>query len=98
VNPRDFICSEYIRYFEQRKYMEEIGAGGIEKLALQNSIRGLLMDAQGKEDSEPLHLIPSARLTINPTPSQDFNEAHGLEQWLSRDVNLHSKHYKYREL
>lgn len=81
VNRRDFICSEYIGYFDRRKNMEEIGAGGIGRLATQNSIRGLLMDAPGKEDSEPLHLIPSARLTINPTPSQDFNEAHGLEQW-----------------
>ncbi|XP_062146756.1 GDSL esterase/lipase At4g10955-like [Alnus glutinosa] len=97
VNPRDFICSKYIRYFEQRKYMEEIGAGGIGRLAAQNSIRGLLMDASGK-DSEPLHLIPSASLTINPSPSQNLKQAHGLEQWLSRDLNLQSKLYMYREL
>ncbi|KAJ0786567.1 putative fungal lipase-like domain, alpha/Beta hydrolase [Helianthus annuus] len=30
VNPMDHICSEYIGYFEHRKKMEEIGAGGIE--------------------------------------------------------------------
>lgn len=100
VNPRDFICSEYIGYFEQRKNMEEIGAGDIGRLATQKSIRGLLRNAlrKGKEYSEPLHLIPSASLTINLSPSQDFNEAHGLEQWLRRDLNLQSKLYMYREL
>jgi len=98
VNPGDVVCSEYIGYFEQRENMEEIGAGGIGRLATQNSIRGLLMDASGKEDSEPLHLIPSASLTINPSPSQNLKQDHELEQWLSPDLNLQSKLYKYREL
>jgi hypothetical protein len=100
VNPGDFICTEYIGYFEQRKDMEEIGAGGIGRLATQNSIGGVLRNAfrKGKEYSEPLHLIPSASLTINLSPSQDFKQAHGLKQWWSPDLKLQSKLYMYREL
>jgi hypothetical protein len=100
VNPGDVICSEYIEYFEQRKNMEEIGAGGIGRLATQNSIRGLLRNAfrKAKEHSEPLHLLPSASLTINPSPSQDFNEAHGLKQWWIPDLKLQSKLHEYKEL
>ena len=45
--------------------MEEIGAGGIERLATQNTIGGLLMHAMGKESEPPLHLIPFASLTVN---------------------------------
>ncbi|KAJ7952155.1 GDSL esterase/lipase family [Quillaja saponaria] len=94
VNPSDHICSEYIGYFEHRKKMEEIGIGGIERLATQNSIGGLLMSALGK-DSEPLHLIPSANLMINLTPSRDFKDAHGIHQWWKPDLQLQSKLYKY---
>ncbi|KAM0024115.1 hypothetical protein Hdeb2414_s0022g00611941 [Helianthus debilis subsp. tardiflorus] len=48
VNPMDHICSEYIGYFEHRKKMEEIGAGGIERLATQHSISGVFLNAIGK--------------------------------------------------
>lgn len=95
VNPGDHICSEYIGYFEHRKKMEEIGAGGIERLATQNSIGGLLMNAMGR-DTEPLHLIPSANLITNVTPSRDFKEAHGIHQWWRDDLKLQSKQYKYK--
>lgn len=97
VNPGDHIGSEYIGYFEHRKKMEQIGAGGIGRLATQNSVAGLLMNALGKE-SEPLHLIPSASLIINLTPSQDFKQAHGIHQWWKPDLKLQSKLYKYRQL
>ncbi|RYR10395.1 hypothetical protein Ahy_B05g078854 isoform H [Arachis hypogaea] len=94
VNPSDHICSEYIGYFEHRKKMEEIGAGSIERLATQNSLGCLLMGAFGKE-SEPLHLIPSASVTVNLTPSRDFKEAHGIHQWWKPHLHLQSKLYKY---
>ncbi|KAF7810496.1 GDSL esterase/lipase [Senna tora] len=98
VNPSDHICSEYIGYFEHRKKMEEIGAGGIERLASQNSLSGLLMSASGigKESSEPLHLIPSASLTVNVTPSRDFKEAHGIHQWWRPDLQVECKLYKHK--
>ncbi|KAH7513731.1 GDSL esterase/lipase At4g10955 [Ziziphus jujuba] len=95
VNPGDHICSEYIGYFEHRKKMEEIGAGGIERLATQHSIGGLLMNAMGR-DTEPLHLIPSANLTINSTPCKDLKEAHGIHQWWRDDMQLLCKLYKYK--
>ncbi|KAK3013975.1 hypothetical protein RJ639_008135 [Escallonia herrerae] len=95
VNPADHICSEYIGYFEHRKKMEEIGAGGIERLATQHSLGGLFMSAIGKHSEEPLHLIPSANLLINSTPSRDFKEAHGIHQWWRPDLHLDVKRYKY---
>ncbi|XP_054808619.1 GDSL esterase/lipase At4g10955-like [Prosopis cineraria] len=95
VNPSDHICSEYMGYFEHRRKMQEIGAGGIERLASQNSLTRLLMSATGRESSEPLHLIPSASLTVNLTPSGDFKEAHGIHQWWGSDLQLESKLYKY---
>lgn len=95
VNPADHICSEYIGYFEHRKKMEEIGAGGIERFATQNSIGGLFLSAMGKE-SDLLHLIPSANLTVNLTPSADFKTAHGIHQWWRPDFHLQSKLYKYK--
>lgn len=95
VNPDDHLCSEYIGYFEHRKKMDEIGIGAIERIATQNSIGGLIMSAMGKE-SEPLHLIPSANLTVNLIPSQDFKEAHGIHQWWRPDLEVTSKLYKYQ--
>ncbi|KAF7828132.1 GDSL esterase/lipase [Senna tora] len=94
VNPSDHICSEYIGYFEHRKKMEEIGAGAIERLATQNSIGGLLMSAFGKE-SEAVHLIPSASLTVNVSPCRDFREAHGIHQWWRPHLQLEQKLYRY---
>jgi hypothetical protein len=74
--------------------MEEIGAGSIEKIATQNSLSSLMMSAFGKE-SEPLHLIPSAILTLNLTPPKSFKEAHGIHQWWKPDLHLDSKLHKY---
>ncbi|KAJ4955662.1 hypothetical protein NE237_012445 [Protea cynaroides] len=93
INPADDICSEYFDYFEHRKEMEEIGARRIGRLATQNSIGNLLF---GKNDSEPLHLLPSANLTINLNPSQDLTRAHGIRQWWRPDLHLHCKLYQYR--
>ncbi|KAL7111833.1 hypothetical protein ACP275_05G114500 [Erythranthe tilingii] len=95
VNPSDHICSEYVGYFEHRKRMEEIGAGEIERLATKHSIGGLLLNVVGGvELEEPLHLIPSANLTVNLTPASDFKEAHGIHQWWRPDLHLESNSYK----
>ncbi|CAN1178051.1 GDSL esterase/lipase At4g10955 [Linum perenne] len=91
VNPADPICSEYVGYFEHRKKMDDIGIGAIEKLATQNSLGGLLM---GRE-SEPLHLIPSAIVGVNSSPSQDLKEAHGIHQWWKPELQLQTQRYKY---
>lgn len=96
VNPADHICSEYIGYFEHRKKMDEIGAGNIERLATQHSITGLVMSAMGKESDEPLHLIPSAVVTVNLNPSADFKQAHGIHQWWRPDLNLQTTLYRFK--
>ncbi|KAK1321465.1 GDSL esterase/lipase [Acorus calamus] len=95
VNPSDHICSEYIGYFDHRQRMEEIGAGRIEKLATQNSIGDLFLRAMGRE-SEPLHILPSANLTVNLSPSPDFKRAHGIHQWWRPDLHLQCKQYRYK--
>ncbi|XP_004511510.1 GDSL esterase/lipase At4g10955-like [Cicer arietinum] len=96
VNPHDYICSGYVEYFEQRRKMEEIGAGSIEKIATQNSVVSLMMSALFDKDSEPMHVIPSANVTENLTPQQNFIEAHRLNQWWKPDLHLESKLYKYQ--
>ncbi|KAL4592745.1 hypothetical protein LXL04_005749 [Taraxacum kok-saghyz] len=89
VNPGDHICSEYIGYFEHRKKMDEIGAGGIEKLATQHSISGVFLNAIGKESHEPLHLLPSARTAKQPyktcvsrASGADMNDPTGQKEGL----------------
>ncbi|KAI3710693.1 hypothetical protein L2E82_40482 [Cichorium intybus] len=94
VNPGDHICSEYIGYFGHRRKMEKIGAGGVERLASQHSIAGLFMDAIGKESHEPLHLLPTANLTVNLSRARDLKEAHGIHQWWRCDQQLESRTYR----
>lgn len=95
VNPSDPICAEYIGYFEHREKMETMGAGVIEKIATQHSLGGLVMNFMGKESDEPLHLIPSANLTVNLTPPADFKEAHGIHQWWKPDLRVESKKHQF---
>jgi hypothetical protein len=95
VNPSDFICSEYVGYFEHRRKMEEIGGGSFENISTQNSLGSLMMSAFGKE-CEPLHLIPSAYLTKNLAPQQNCIEAHGIDQWWKPDLQLESELHEYK--
>ncbi|KAL0312442.1 UNVERIFIED_CONTAM: GDSL esterase/lipase [Sesamum radiatum] len=90
VNRADFICAEYIGYFEHREWMEKIGAGEIERVASQHSVAGLLLHATasklGKPSSEDLlHLIPSASLTVNLSPVR-LLDVHGIKQWWEADL------------
>ncbi|CAJ2650748.1 unnamed protein product [Trifolium pratense] len=95
VNPSDYICSEYVGYFEHRIEMEKNGAGSFEKRATQISVSCQMRRAFGKE-SEPLHLIPSANLTVNLTPEKNCIKAHGIDQWWKQDLELESKLHKYK--
>ncbi|CAN1250609.1 GDSL esterase/lipase At4g10955 [Linum perenne] len=81
LNPSDHICAGYIGYFEHRRRMEERGAGKIEQIALTNSVAGLLSGSY----SEPLHLVPSAHLTVNSSHLTSFKKAHGIHQWWNPD-------------
>ncbi|OIS96195.1 PREDICTED: GDSL esterase/lipase At4g10955-like [Nicotiana attenuata] len=95
VNPSDPICSEYVGYFEHREKMVAIGAGEIERIATQNSIRSIISTAIEKE-SEPSHLLPSAFVTVNLSPSPDFKRAHGIHQWWKPDLQCNYKLYQFR--
>ncbi|CAH1415429.1 unnamed protein product [Lactuca virosa] len=94
VNPGDHICSEYIGYFRHRRKMEKMGVGVVERLASQHSIGGIFMDAIGKESHDPLHLLPSANLTVNLSRARDLKEAHGVHQWWRHDQQLESRTYR----
>ncbi|KAK8564927.1 hypothetical protein V6N13_020057 [Hibiscus sabdariffa] len=108
VNRSDPICAEYIGYFEHRRKLEDKGAGCV---ARETSQYSLTMKAVGKKDierREPLHLLPSASLTVNSDPCPDCNSAHSLRklkclaahhalaQWWRPDLNLSSDVYKYQ--
>ncbi|KAL1191774.1 GDSL esterase/lipase [Cardamine amara subsp. amara] len=102
VNPGDHLCSEFIGFFEHRGNMEQIGygAGIVERMAMQHSLGGLLMDAMGVNNAveveEPVHVIPSAKLIVNRTNAEDYKEAHGLHQWWRNDQDLVSNVYLYK--
>ncbi|KAL2226961.1 UNVERIFIED_CONTAM: GDSL esterase/lipase [Sesamum indicum] len=95
LNQEDIVCSEYIGYFKHREKMESIGAGKIGRLATKHSIGSIVSAARGK-DSEAVHLIPSAYLTINSSPSQNFKESHGIHQWWKPDLEFEYKLYQYK--
>ncbi|KAL7254296.1 hypothetical protein ACSBR1_008655 [Camellia fascicularis] len=95
VNPSDPISSEYIGYFEHRLKMVKVGDGSLGRLATQNSIGSLLSGALGR-DSEPAHLIPSAYLTINLSPSEDFKKAHGIHQWWTPNMQCQFKLHQFK--
>lgn len=94
VHPGDHICSEYIGYFQHRGKMEQLGVGSIEKLATQHSLGSLVMTAFGKE-SDPVHILPSACLTINLAPALDLKRAHALQQWWQPESQVRFKTQAY---
>ncbi|KAL7583468.1 GDSL esterase/lipase At4g10955 [Lactuca sativa] len=94
VNPSDPICAEYIGYFEHRVKMEGIGARSIERTATRHTMRSLVSGAVGR-DSEPLHLLPTAYMTVNNRPSENFKQAHGIHQWWQQHFQWQSMLYKF---
>ncbi|KAI5000130.1 GDSL esterase/lipase At4g10955-like [Hordeum vulgare subsp. vulgare] len=95
VNPADPISAEYVGYFDHRKKMEDIGAGAVGRLATRHSVKDLLLGIGKPGGCEPLHLFPSAVLTVNRTPSPDFKSAHGIHQWWRPDLALECRAYFY---
>nr|CAB3474097.1 unnamed protein product [Digitaria exilis] len=94
VNPADPISGEYVGYFDHRREMEAIGAGAVGRLATRNSVKDLLLGIGKAGGCEPLHLFPSAVLTVNRAPSPDFKTAHGIHQWWRPDLVLEcTAHY-----
>ncbi|KAL7583472.1 GDSL esterase/lipase At4g10955 [Lactuca sativa] len=95
ANPLDPICAEYIGYFEHREMMDRIRVGKIERIATRYSIGSLVSGAMGR-DSEPLHLLPTAYMTVNISPSENFKQAHGIHQWWQQHFQWQSKLYKFK--
>ncbi|CAL5364555.1 GDSL esterase/lipase At4g10955-like [Camellia sinensis] len=90
VNPSDPICYEYIWYFEHRLKMMKFCDGSLGRLATQNSVGSLL------SGSEPAHLIPSAYLTINLSPSEGFKKAHEIHQWWKPNMQCEFKLHQFK--
>ncbi|WZZ74933.1 hypothetical protein YC2023_086303 [Brassica napus] len=68
---------------QHRNKMFKIGTETIERIATRNSLRSLLSGEGGgsscsNSSSEPLHLLPSAYMTIKTSQSPDFKRAHGI--------------------
>ncbi|CDP05069.1 unnamed protein product [Coffea canephora] len=95
VNASDPICSEYLGYFTHREKMMTIAGGKIGRIAAQNSIASIISTARGNK-SEACHLLPSAYVTTNLGPCQDFKQAHGIHQWWRPDLHLEYKLHQYR--
>ncbi|KAL1565514.1 GDSL esterase/lipase-like protein [Salvia divinorum] len=98
INRADPLCSKYAGHFEHREYMEAIGAGEI----AESSIGSIL------SSREALHLLPCAHLTFNVTAAPrfedahgirrewlTFKEAHGIDQWWRRGLEVECKHYQH---
>ncbi|XP_039168461.1 GDSL esterase/lipase At4g10955 [Eucalyptus grandis] len=94
VNKADCVCSGYIGYFEHGKWMQKFRLGGIRKIASRYSVILLFMSENGTQ-AEPLHLIPSANLSINSKPPKCFLRAHKISEWWKLDLELESEVYKY---
>ncbi|KAG6715294.1 hypothetical protein I3842_05G243200, partial [Carya illinoinensis] len=97
VNPDDAVCAEYIGYFENRKKLQGLADGEIQRLAMQNPIRNLIKCAAfGKDVEDTLHLLPSAYLNvINGGPSNNFREAHRIHQWWNPNFRFDIQLYQY---
>ncbi|KAL0720769.1 hypothetical protein Bca4012_035368 [Brassica carinata] len=94
VNAKDPICSEYIGYFEHKTVMSMIGASKVERFGSGSSLRRrLLVGKRGTSSSsdlstEPIHLLPSANMTVNRNKPTKSKSAHGLAQWWEQDSAL----------
>ncbi|WZY77488.1 hypothetical protein YC2023_023872 [Brassica napus] len=94
VNAEDPICSEYIGYFKHKTVMYMIGASKIERIGSRSSLRrSLWVGKRGTSSSsdlstEPIHLLPSANMTVNRNKPTKSKSAHGLHQWWEQDSAL----------
>lgn len=95
VNQDDPICAEYIGYFQNREDMKQSGAEKIERIAGKRSITSIFSSAVLGGDSEALHLLPSACLTVNKGSTPGFRRAHGIHQWWDPSFRCESMHYQY---
>ncbi|KAD4585893.1 hypothetical protein E3N88_23494 [Mikania micrantha] len=96
VNPKDPICSEYIGYFQHRVMMDEIRMGDVERIAARDSIISLSSRAIGRK-SEPLHLLPTANLTVNDSLTESVKKAHKIDQWWQEPFEGSTQLYRFEK-
>ncbi|KAA3468621.1 GDSL esterase/lipase [Gossypium australe] len=95
VNSRDFICHGYIEHFKHRRKSDDVGVWG---LISHHSLRNIVMKKlkiMDVEISEPLHLLPSAKLIENLSPPEESISPHKLRHWWKPDLNLLCTVYNY---
>ncbi|KAL5726989.1 hypothetical protein ACHQM5_000227 [Ranunculus cassubicifolius] len=63
----------------------------------RKNMPSLFSSSFGKEESEPVHLLPSACVTTNLSSASCFKQAHEIHQWWKIDVNLQSQIYRNTE-
>ncbi|KAK1257358.1 GDSL esterase/lipase [Acorus gramineus] len=101
VNIEDYISMEYKGYFENRKKMENLGWGCIGRVSSTISFAQIIQPASGL-DSDPTHLIPSARLSVNSCksncPIELFKLSHGIRQWWADGLHLEAQEFLYEDI
>ncbi|KAK1276789.1 GDSL esterase/lipase [Acorus gramineus] len=96
VNSNDKISMEYKGFFEHRKKMEAIGIGKLAKAVARNTLLDLFWRVKGGVDSEPMHLLPSATLVVNPNkPNNQHWSSHKIWQWWLKDLDLQYEKFTY---
>ncbi|KAK1285707.1 GDSL esterase/lipase [Acorus calamus] len=96
VNSNDVISREYKEYFEHRKKMEAIGLGKLAKVVARNTLMDLYTRVKGCIELEPMHLLPSATLVLNPNkPNDQHWSSHKIQQWWLKDLDLQYEKFTY---
>ncbi|XP_047326731.1 GDSL esterase/lipase At4g10955-like [Impatiens glandulifera] len=85
VHKQDLICSEYQSYFND---MKEIWGRIAARVSAIHSWRKIL----GKKTDIPLHLLPSAKLTVI-NQAEGALDAHKLQQWWKPDLQFDSQDF-----
>ncbi|GAA0172675.1 hydrolase [Lithospermum erythrorhizon] len=100
INKNDPICNGFISYFENRDMMMAwMGAGSAKKMVYKCSLIGLI--GKGiRRDWEPIHLLPSAILTITSRYHSplDLFKAHEIVAWMEKDLLWDKKKYEFNEI
>ncbi|KAJ3695054.1 hypothetical protein LUZ60_000431 [Juncus effusus] len=94
VHHADLISNAYIKYFKQRKDLEETEASGVARLATRSSVREMISNLFRK-GSEMSHLLPSASLNVSRKRMDNFIMPHMISLWWEPDLELETSEHRY---
>ncbi|CAA7402473.1 unnamed protein product [Spirodela intermedia] len=94
VNPSDTICAEYIDYFGVREFMAEHKLEFIWRTSARVCISARTL-AIWREETEALHLLPSADLHVSSCASSGRRAAHSIQQWWRSDLAETCSRHRY---